>query len=246
MPESTPAARAPQQRPPSVWEDLLEIFYAPATVFARRRDTPAFGLALIVFGVLVLGLSFAFRGMMEPVLDAEWKRGMAQALKANPQLTPEMMEKGKGVARTFFYVAIGFYAFVTPILLGLLLWVVGKFLGSKAEVGQMLMVGTYGMFPRVLESVIGAAQTLFLPEEALNSRYALQLGPARFLDPDASNPLLLALAGRADLFTLWITVLFGIGLAVLGKVPWGYAVVGAIMMWVIGGIPALWGALQVM
>lgn len=146
MPESTPAARAPQQRPPSVWEDLLEIFYAPATVFARRRDTPAFGLALIVFGVLVLGLSFAFRGMMEPVLDAEWKRGMAQALKANPQLTPEMMEKGKGVARTFFYVAIGFYAFVTPILLGLLLWVVGKFLGSKAEVGQMLMVGTYGMF----------------------------------------------------------------------------------------------------
>jgi hypothetical protein len=246
MPASTPAARAPQERPPSVWEDLLEIFYAPATVFARRRDTPAFGLALIVFAVLVLGLSFAFKGMMEPVLDAEWKRGMAQALKANPQLTPEMMEKGKGVARTFFYVAIGFYAFVTPILLGLLLWVVGKILGSKAEVGQMLMVGTYGMFPRILESVTGAAQTLFLPEEALNSRYALQLGPARFMDPDASNPLLLALAGRADLFTLWITVLFGIGLAVLGKVPWGYAVVGAIITWVIGGIPALYGAVQVM
>lgn len=246
MTTSAPSARAPQERPPSVWEDLLEIFYAPATVFARRQDTPAFGLALIVFAVLIVGLSFAFRGMMEPVLDAEWKRGMAQALKANPQLTPEMMEKGKGIARTFFFVGIGFYAFVVPILLGLVLWVVGKVLGSKAEVSQMLMVGTYGMFPRVLESILGAAQTLFLPEEVLNSRYALQLGPARFMDPDASNQLLLAVVGRADLFTLWITLLFAIGLAVLGKVPKGYAVIGALIIWVIGGMPAVYGAFQAM
>ena len=231
---------------PSVWEDLLEIFYAPATVFARRRDTPAFGLALIVFAVLVLGLSFGFRGMMEPIMDAEWKRGMAQALKQNPQLTPEMMEKGKAMARTFIYVGIGIYAFAMPILLGLLLWVVGNFLGSKAGVGQMVMVGVYGMFPRVLESITGAAQTLFLPAEALNSRYALQVGPARFMDPDASNPLLLALAGRADLFTLWITLLFGIGLAVLGKVPKGYAVIGAIIMWLIGAIPGVYGAFKMM
>ena len=59
-------------RPPSVWEDLLEIFYAPRAVFERRRETPAFGLALIVFTVLVVGLSFAFRGAMEPVFDAEY------------------------------------------------------------------------------------------------------------------------------------------------------------------------------
>jgi hypothetical protein len=143
-------------------------------------------------------------------------------------------------------VAIGFYAFVVPILLGLMLWLVGKILGSKAEVSQMLMVGTYGMFPRVLESIIGAAQTLFLPEGALTSRYALQLGPARFMDPDASNPLLLAVAGRADLFTLWITLLFAIGLAVLGKVPKGYAVIGALSIWVIGGLPAVYGAFQAM
>ena len=240
------ASAPPKERPPSVWEDLLEIFYAPATVFARRRDTPAFGLALIVFVVLVVGLSFGFRGMMEPIFDAEFNRGMAQAMKQNPQITPEMMEKGRAMARNFVYVGVGFYALVMPLVFGLLLWLVGKVLGSKAEVSQMMMVGTYGMFPRVLESVTGAAQTLFIPVEALNSRYALQLGPARFMDPDASNPMLLAVAGRADLFTLWITLLFGIGLAVLGEVPKGYAAIGAILMWLIGTLPAAYGAVQQM
>jgi hypothetical protein len=243
---TTPSSSVPKERPPSVWEDLLEIFYAPVTVFERRRDTPAFGLALIIFAVLVLGLGFAFKGMMEPIMDAEWKRGMAQAMKQNPQLTPEMMEKGRGIARTFFYVAIAGYAFIVPLMLGLILWVVGKILGSKAQIGQMMMVGVYGMFPKVLESVVGAAQTLFVPTEALTSRFALQLGPARFMDPDASNPLLLALAGHADLFTLWVTLLFGIGLAVLGKLPKGLAAIGAILVWVIGGIPALYGAMRAM
>jgi hypothetical protein len=238
------ATPSPIERAPSVWEDLLEIFYAPTAVFQRRRETPAFGLALIVFVVLLVGLSFAFRGMMEPVFDVEFKRGMAQAMKQNPALTPEMMEQGKEMGKKFMFVGVALFALLAPIILGLLLWMVGKLFESKAEVGQTIMVATYAMFPRVLETILNAVQMLVLPEDSVTSRFSLTLGVGRFFDADAAGPLVMALVGRLDLFTLWITVLLGIGLAVMGQIPKSRAAMAAIIMWIVGAIPAVWGALR--
>jgi hypothetical protein len=238
------ATPSPVERPPSVWEDLLEIFYAPTAVFERRRDTPAFGLALIVFVLLLVGLSFAFRGMMEPVFDVEFKRGMTQAMKQNPKLTPEMMEQGKEMAKKFMFVGVAIFALLAPIVLGLLLWLVGKLFGSKAEVGQLIMVTTYAMFPRVLETILNAVQMLVLPDDSITSRFSITLGVGRFLDADAAGPLVMAIVGRLDLFTLWITVLIAIGLSVMGKIPKSRAALAGVIMWIIGAIPALWGAIR--
>jgi hypothetical protein len=233
----------PAQRPPSVWEDLLEIFYAPTAVFERRRETPAFGLALIILVILMLGLAFAFRGLMEPVFDAEFKRGMVQAMKQNPQLTPEMMERGRSMAQKFMLVGVGLFWLVIPLVLGIVLWFVGKLMESKAELGQIVMVATYAMFPRVLETILGAVQMLVLPEGSIRGRYSLSLGIGRFLDPDGSQ-LLMAILGRVDVFTLWVTVLLGIGLSVMGRIPRGRAFLAAGLMWVIGAIPGLWQAVR--
>lgn len=237
-------AAAPAERPPSVWEDLLEIFYAPRAVFERRRETPAFGLALLVFVVLIVALSFAFRGLMEPVFDAEFKRGMAQAMKQNPQLTEAQMLQGKEVAKKFVYVVVGFYGLFAPLILGVLLWFVGKLVDSKAEIGQTTMVATYGLFPRVLEAVVNAAQLPFLPDDAITSRYSVTLGVGRFLDANTTNPLLLAIVGRIDVFTLWVTALYVIGLSVVGKIPISRAAVAGAIMWLIGALPGVWGALR--
>lgn len=233
-------------RPPSVWEDLLEIFYAPRAVFERRRETPAFGLALIIFAVLVVGLSFAFRRMMEPVFDMEYARGMAQAMKQNPKLTPEMMAQGRAMALKFMFVGVAFYAVLAPLILGLVLWLVGKVVGSVAQLGQATMVATYAMFPRVLESVLNAVQMLVLPDDSITSRYSLTAGAGRFLDATTANPLVLALLGRVDLFTLWVTVLLAIGIGVMGRLPRGMAVIAGVAMWLIGALPAVWGAVKAM
>jgi hypothetical protein len=233
-------------RPPSVWEDLLEIFYAPTAVFERRRETPAFGLALIIFTVLVVGLSFAFRGMMEPVFDVEYARGAAEAIKQNPKLTPEMMAQGKAMAQKFMFVGVTVYALLAPLLLGLFLWLTGKALGSVAQLGQATMVATYAMFPRVLESILNAVQMLLLSEDGITSRYSLTLGAGRLLDATTANPLLLALAGRLDLFTLWITAILAIGIGVMGKLSGGKTIVAGAVMWLIGALPAVWQAVKAM
>ena len=68
---------------------------------------------------------------------------------------------------------------------------------------------------------------------------SISLSPARFMDPDASNPLLFQLAGRFDLITLWVTVLFAVGLYVTGRVTKGRAAVFGVLLWVVGALPAL-------
>jgi Yip1 domain len=237
-------APAPAERPPSVWEDLLEIFYAPTAVFERRRETPAFAIALIVFVVLIVGLSFAFRGLMEPIFDIEFKRGMAQAMKKNPQITPEMMEKGKAFAKQFLVFGVAFYGLLTPPILAIILWFVGKVVDSKAQIGQMMMVATYSMFPKVLDTILAAVQMLVLPDSSIHGRYSLSLGVGRFLDPDSASPMLLAIVGRLDVFTLWVTFLLGVGLAVMGRIPKARAFAAAAVMWLVGALPGIWGALR--
>lgn len=231
------------ERPPSLWEDLLEIFYAPTAVFTRRRETPAFGLALLVLVLVMFGLTLAFRGIMEPLFDIEWSRNMALAARSNPQLTPERIAQAKVVAQKFLLAGVVGTWFILPLLTGLVFWLIGKVLDSKAEIGQVMMVSTYAFFPRVIEAIAGAVQLLVLPENGLTSRYSISLGVGRFLDP--SNHLLLAILGRVDLFTLWITALLGIGISVMGQMPRGRAFLAAVLMWVVGGLPGLWQGMRI-
>ncbi|HXI21174.1 MAG TPA: YIP1 family protein [Gemmatimonadales bacterium] len=237
-------APAPAERPPSVLEDLLEIFYAPRTVFERRRTTPAFGLALVIFVVLMVALTFAFRGLLDPIFQAEFKRAAARAMAANPDLTAEQMAKGRAIAQTFMFVGVGFVSLVTPLLVGVLLWLVGKLVESKAEIGQTMMIATYAMFPRLLQGIANALQALVLPESALKSQWSVSLGVARFFDPDQTSPVLLAALGRVDVFTLWVTALLAIGLSVMGRIPLARAALAAAVVWVLGALPGIVGALR--
>lgn len=232
------------RKDPSVFEDILEIFYSPTAVYERRKDQPAFGLALVIFAVLFVGLFWLLQSAMEPIFDAEMKRGMAAAVKQNPQLTPEMVEKMSGFGRKFAIFGIAGYALLGPMIVGLVLWLFGKFVSAKQELGQAMMVATLAFFPRVVQELVNGLQALILPEESLTSQYSVSLSPARFLNPDTANPLVLALLGRVDLFTLWMTALMAIGLAITGKISRGQAAVAAAGVWLVGGLPQIWGAVK--
>jgi hypothetical protein len=236
----------PTQAPPSVWEDLLEIFYAPGAVFERRRDTPAFGLALLVFVVTAVVLAIVFQGLMTPIFDAEFKRGIAQAMQQNPSLTDEQVLRIKEFAHRFAIPIVGAMSLVIPLLLGLVVWLVGRVVGATTEVGQAMMIGVYGYFPRLLENLVTAAQLLVLPDEAITSHYSVTLGIGRFLNVTEANPVLVALLGRVDLFTVWVTILLALGLAVTGRLSKGQAVAAAAMLWVAGALGPLWGTLRAM
>lgn len=238
IPPSAPAAKTP-----GLWEDFIDIFVSPTEVFERRRNA-GFAVPLLVFAVLFTILAIVARPALAPVFDAEFARGAAAAMRKNPQITPDQMARTRAMTEKFQ--AIGFFlsGLITPLVIGLVLWIAGKFVDAKEDIRAACVVATYAYFPRLLEWLVSVAQGFALDPASLNGRYRLSLGAGRFLDPDTASPVLLALLGRLDVFTIWVTILLAIGLSVVGRIPRSRAAVAAAVVWLVGAIPGLLTALR--
>jgi hypothetical protein len=230
---SAPASAPGPSKAAPLWEDFIDIFVAPASVFERRRHG-AFGLALLALTILVTVLFFGIQPLIEPVLEAELDRQTASAMAANPQITPEMAETQRSMGMRLMPL---FYLFGMPIgvlLSGVVIWLAGKAVEARQPFRAAFMVATYSQFPRIIEQISFGIQGILLDLSGLVSRYQLSIGPARFLDPVETNPILLGVAVQLDLFAVWVTVLIAIGLAVSGGIPRSRAAMGALMVWLVG------------
>ncbi len=236
-PESAPPAQV------AYWEDFMDIIYAPAAVFARRA-TSGFAVPMLVVTVL-LTLSFVVnRGVLQPIMDAEFTRGVAAAMRKDPRVTLEQMAGFRTMMEKFVLLFAVVGPPVVMLLVGLGLWVTGKLVEARQTLGAATMVACYAYVPRVLASIVSGVEGLVMDPAALTGQYSVSIGPGRFLDPDATAPLLLALVGRLDLFTLWTAVLLAIGLSVTGRIPRRQAAMAAVLVWILGAVPAFLTALR--
>jgi Yip1-like protein len=226
-----------------VWEDFVDIFYAPSSVFARRSDGK-FGLALLILIAIGTVLFFITKNATQPIMDAEFARRSADMLAKNPNLTAEQLASGRGVMETFGPVFFAFGLTVSVLATGLVLWLVGKLFDAKESVAAAMMIATYAEVPRIVQVLTNAAQGLFMAPEKLNSVNSVGFNLARFMNPDTASSIAVALASRVDLFTIWVTVLLAIGLHVVGRVSKQQAAIAAAIVWVIGALPAVFGALR--
>ncbi|HEX6534657.1 MAG TPA: YIP1 family protein [Gemmatimonadaceae bacterium] len=227
---------------PSVWEDFVDIFVSPAEVFARRADN-GFGIALLVLAIVITILAIGTKSLMQPVFDAEFARRMAHAAQTNPQLTPDRIAAAKKYAGVGIYVA-GIMLAIRVVVVGIVLWFVGKLFDSRMSLNSAFVVATYSYFPLIIGLVVSAIIAFFLDPASITGVYSVSVGLGRFFDPATTSPALLAVLGRVDFFILWITALLGVGTYVVGKVTKGQAAVVAVLMWVIGTIFPLLGALR--
>jgi hypothetical protein len=237
-----PAAASPA-RTPSLWEDFIDIFVSPSAVFARRERS-GFGVALLVLTVLFALIAIGTRPLVQPALDAEFARGAARAMAANPALTPEKMQQGRAISEKVGMVFIVFFVPVAAMLTGLVLWLVGKLFDSTQTVKTATMVATYAFFPKLLAALTAAGIAYFSDPARLNGMARLTAGAGALFDPDTASPVLLAMLSRLDVFTIWSTVLLAIGLHITGRVPRAQAYAAAAIVWLIGALPGLLGALR--
>src|SRR6476661_3813206 len=180
--EANPAPAKPASR----WEDFIDIFYAPSSVYARRANS-GFGIPMLVVTVLIGVIFLANSGVMQPIMDAEFARGTAAAMKKNPQLTPEMMAKGRAIGETFAKIGAFIFVPIAMFLTGLVLWIVGKFFDAKETLAAAIMVASYAYIPRLVESIVNGVQLLLMDPASLDGRYRLSLGVGRFLDPNTAS-----------------------------------------------------------
>ncbi|HEY2897604.1 MAG TPA: YIP1 family protein [Gemmatimonadaceae bacterium] len=238
VPANTPAA--PQA---SLWEDFIDIFSSPSAVF-RRRENSGFGMQLLIVTVLFIIIFLGTKSLIQPVFDAEMARQTAQLLKAHPEITADkiqgQMAMGAKLAPFFIIVVIP----ISIMLTGLVLWVVGKIFESKQSVQTGIMVATYAFAPRILGVVAGAVIAYFSNPDRLNGAGRITLGLGALMDPDTTSPALLALLTRIDVFTIWQTILIAIGLQVTGKLSKTNSYIAAGLVWLIGALPTVLGALR--
>lgn len=239
MTESETAAPTPPAAPKAdLIEDFVDIFTSPGAVFARRANA-GYGLVMLIVTVLIGVLFLVNKGTMQSIMDAEYARGIAEAMKKNPSLTEEQLASGKKFAD--FFTSFGVFVSV-PIalfLVGFGAWLTSKILGASISFSAATTIATYSYLPKVLESVGVGVQGLLIDTNALTGRYQLTLGVGRFLDPQTS-PGVLGLLGRVDVFTIWVSVLLGIGIGVVAKLPKNKAIAAGAIMWTFGALPALW------
>ncbi|HXF24287.1 MAG TPA: Yip1 family protein [Gemmatimonadaceae bacterium] len=241
--ELSTSAPPTSAKPASLWEDFIDIFVSPSEVFARRRDS-GFFVPLLVFVVLTVAIAVVGHSALQPIFDSEFTRGMAAAAKKNPQLTDAQIQTSRAFAEKLTPVLVGIGAIIMPLLVGVILWIVGKFVDAKESVGAACMIACYAFIPRILDSLLRVVQAFVMDPASLNGQYRVSLSAARFLDPDVASPVLVGLLSRIDLFTIWVTVLLAIGLSVVARIPRQKAAIAAIIVWVIGALPALLQALR--
>jgi hypothetical protein len=214
----------------AIWEDFIDIFYAPSAVFRRREHGSVF-IPLIVVTLLTGTIFYLNSGALQPLFDAEFDRQMAAAMRDNPKITPEVIENMRGVTSRIGQVGVFIFLPIAMLGVAVVTWAAGKLVDARESFQTALVVAAYAFVPRVLEGVTNGLQALFLDAARFNGRFRITFGPGRFLDPDTASALLIAVVGRLDVFTLWITVLVAIGLSVTGRIPLSRAALVAAIVW---------------
>ncbi len=232
---STVAGAPPAQ--PSFWEDVIDIFIHPADVYRRRKDKSVWPPMLLV-AVLIGVIGFATFDMLSPVFEAEFTRNTAKAIAENPQMA-ERMAKMRDTSMNITRYTLGVVILVSMFVVGVVTWLVSKLFGAKTTFHEGLVVAAWAYFPRVLSSVAGGVQGLLMDTSSFTSAQQLSLSPARFLDVDTANPILLQVLGRLDLTILWETALLAVGIYVTGKIAKAQAVWFGVVIWLIGALPAI-------
>jgi hypothetical protein len=221
--------------PPSFWEDVIDIFFSPAAVFRRRRGKSVWPPMLFV----AIASAIIFYGTfntLEPLFEAEFTRAMS-AQAATRKMPPEALARAREFGLTWTKYGIGLIMLVTMFVIGAVTWLVSKMAGAAESFHDALVIAAWAYMPRVIGAVLGGVQGLIMNPDDLKGQLSISIGPARFFDPDTTNPLIYQMLGRFDLITIWVTVLLAVGIYVLGKVSKPRAAMIGFLMWLVGSLP---------
>src|SRR5690242_17653967 len=164
----------------SVMDDIIEIFYAPSRVFARRRDNPKFWAAFFILSILfAIGIWVMMRNYAD-VLDIQIRRQMEAAMAKNPQMTAEQAETGRRIGQKFAAIGGVLVGVISTLILGLGVWIVGKLFDSKANITHGMMIATFASYLKLVDLVIGAVIALAMGTAGITNMMAAGPSLARF------------------------------------------------------------------
>jgi hypothetical protein len=221
----------------ALWEDFVDVLYAPSVVFTRRRGE-GFGAPLAILAVLLAVLLFVNMTVLAPAYEAEMQRTLAEAGQPGMEVD-QMVRMGR------IFGAVGFLVLfpVGVLVTALLLWAGARLFESREGFTTAGVVATYSQVPTVFQQLAALVQGLIMDVREVRGVQDLAIGLARLLPPETDR-VLLALANRVEFFTLWGVFLVWVGLVVGARLQRGAAMVVAVAVWLLGALPELIGAMM--
>lgn len=210
----------------SAWSGLVRCLTNPTAAFAALADhpKPPFFLAYLVAGLCGLPMIMATTRITLEMVEAQL---------ATQGLPPEAASITRAIGLGTAAVGGLFGPLLVGLLVAVLALVVGVFVGGGVGYRKYLSMIGYASLPSAIGVLIQGA--LAFGASTLTEIQQVSLSPAAFM-PAGSSPLLLALLGLLNPFTLWYLYLAMIGFAALhrGRSSKGMAFVITLLLFQVG------------
>jgi len=203
-------------------ERLVGVFISPSETFEDVARRPGFWAPLIA---VVIGSVAVIETMLWKIgAERLTRMGLEQSSRAS-SMTPEQIDQAVSQGAKFTTIVMHIAGFLGPpivllIIAGIGILVVNVIFGARANFKTVFSVVCYADLISLLGALMSVALILFGDPEHFNSQNPVPGNIGFFLNPhDVSKPLY-ALASSADIFTIWLLILLGVGLskATAGKV----------------------------
>lgn len=255
IPDATPAYNVIQHQEQPTTEEparlgpvsrLTGTLLSPGETFADVNRKPTWIAPMIIAIATVIASTFFFQWRVNPDWDSIMRNQIKKQLeRSNQSLTEEQMQQrvsfAKGIAK--FSPLIG--AVFTPIIYVVVagIFALGlMFIQAKTTFKKILSVVAWSFAAiGIVATVVTMASLMVRDEEGLRSIDPTQPAGvvpsniAAFLSSDTS-PVLKALAGSLDIFTIWILILLSIGFATIAgsrKITTGKAATVVFGFWAV-------------
>ncbi len=199
----------------SVVGRMLRVFYAPSETFeavAEQRSAADWLLPTVIVAVVI----FISTYLTSPIYVAEM---MEQIREQTPAEQPSVEGTGDAI-RISGLVAAPVMTFVMLFIGAAIYLLVGKLLGGLLGYGQCLAIVAYTSLIAIIQHVVKTP--LVLANETMN----VQIGLGMFLSEEARKSFGGALLSSIDPLVVWMVVIAGLGLAIVGQVERSRAYAG--------------------
>lgn len=241
-PLSSPPTPESAPEPTALWEDFIDVFFSPASVFERRKGWSAWPV-LLGLTVVMVALFVSWQRLVGPVMDLEMQRAVAARVAEAPDMDPAQVEQMRAASRIFGPVGVAITFPLGVLLMAVVTLGLTRLFGATAGFAGVMGVMVYSQVVRPLQFVAGILQSFVLDVTRMDSVHDLSLSLARFLDQPEASSVMVNLAARVDVFILWATALIAIGLRVATGLSRSSAWVVAVLIWLLAAMPAAIGAL---
>lgn len=199
----------------SVVGRILRVFYAPSETFeavAEQRSAADW----LVPTFIVAAVGFFSTYLTSPIYVAE---AMEQIREQTPAEQPNVEGTGDAI-RISGLIAAPVMAFVMLFIGAAIYLLVGKLLGGLLGYGHCLALVAYTSLIAIIQHIVKTP--LVLANETMN----VQIGLGMFLSEEARQSFGGHLLSLVDPFIVWMIVIAGLGLSIVGQIERSRAYAG--------------------